>query len=321
MVHDSSLQERPTLYGEWLHIPVDQQVTLRAWVMPNPQASARVIVCHGNGLASFGYRVFWEALYPEHEVVVFDLRGHGMSDAGEGKDHDFPQFAADMQKVLTSIERAYGARFTVGALHSLSGTCSLLHMRHHAHPWDALALFDLSLSPPEQHPLFDIQQAETQQRAANALKRRDYFKDPAALAAQFSRADRVGVWLGDAPMDMAKALLKRQDQGWRLSCAPEREAKIYLGNANMGLWEELAAASCPTLLIGADPTWSHAQMPSQVCRAAHEATGSPYTYVPCTGHFLQQEAPQKCRDLLGQFIRASQQTSIAVHPPYISIIE
>ncbi len=300
-----------------LSLPVDPQTQLCAWVAPNPGAATRVVVTHGNGLASGGYRVFWEALCADHEVVCLDLRGHGASEAGPADAHDWDHFNHDMDAVADALERELGPRRTVGAMHSLGAVASLLQMQRGQSRWDALALFDLSCAPPRSHPLAAVHAQEMALRARRARNRRSRFEDPAQVAAQFARADRVGPWQGDAPMDMARAVLRREpsESGeWVLSCQPEREASIYLGNTDMGLWDVLARPGMPVLLVGGDPTMAHADAPSRCCQAAHEATGVAYTHLPGSGHFLQLEQPERCRRVLNEFIEASQSLSLAAAP-------
>lgn len=291
--------------GHELRVPVDAQTCLAAWVVPNPQAATRVVITHGNGLASGGYRAFWAPLCRTYEVVSVDLRGHGRSDPGAPRDHHWSRITADLNILCDALERSLGPRHTVGAMHSLGAVASLLQMQQRETRWDALALFDLSSAPPDGHPLAAAHAAEMADRAARARQRRDRFSDPSELARQFARADRVGAWQGDAPLDMARAVLRPCLEGWELSCAPDREADIYLGNTDMGVWEVLAAPRCPILVVGGDPNLPGALTPSLSCRAAHEATGVPYAHVPGTGHFLQLEAPHPCGRILDDFIETS----------------
>jgi pimeloyl-ACP methyl ester carboxylesterase len=291
-----------------LMLPVDESLCLAAHVVPNPTAATRIIVSHGNGLASMGYRVFWQPLCEQYEVVAVDLRGHGASDAGPSNAHDWQHFTTDMDALFDGLERALGPRHTVGAMHSLGAVASLLQMQRGRARWDALALFDLSAAPPAGHLLSAPHAAEMADRAVRTRQRRARFGDPGELAEQFSRADRVGDWQAPATRDMARAVLRPMPTDWVLSCAPEREAAIYQGNTDMGLWDVLAAPACPTLLVGGDPTRPDALTPSRSCLAAHEATGVPYACVHGTGHFLQLEAPQRCRRILDDFIQASRST-------------
>lgn len=292
-------------------------VELSAWVVPNSKASTRLIVSHGNGLAARGYRAFWQPLCQQYEVVALDLRGHGRSDPGPAEEHDWAHMHSDLEQVMASLAAELGPRYTVGALHSLAAVLALMQLQAGSQAWDALVLYDLSCAPPSNHALAAVHGAEMKLRAQRAHFRRACFDSPAQLAEHFSRVDRVGRWQGRAPLDMAEATLRPSAStadGWELSCAPEREAAIYLGNLDMGLWDVLASPRCPVLLVGGDAELPGADAPSRCCRAAHQATRVAYAFIPGTGHFLQLESPERCGRILNDFVDSTRTASSAAVP-------
>ncbi len=290
--------------GRALTITASDGVVLVAHVYPNPTAAVRLVISHGNGLATRGYRVFWESLCADFEVVLFDVRGHGASEAGEYAHHTWDQFTDDFEVLWRTLSHSVGTRYTVGALHSLSAVTSLLHLREHGSRWDALVLFDPSLPPPAGHALEPVHRAEMQRLALRTLARRTSFDDPNVLARQFARSDAFGAWEEDAPLDMACATL-REDTArgtWLLACEPRREADIYLTNAGLPVWDMLRARPCPILIVGGDPRRVDAQAPSRASEAAHLETGVDYEAIEGTGHFLQLEAPDRCRHAMRRFL-------------------
>jgi pimeloyl-ACP methyl ester carboxylesterase len=289
-----------------LRIEADDGVAIAAQVLPNPSARVRVVVSHGNGLAAHGYRVFWESLCRDHEVVLHDLRGHGRSERGARERHTWAQLARDCAHVWAALPCRLGRRFTVGALHSLSAVASLLHLQSHGPGCDALVLFDPSLPPPAGHPLEAAHRAEMALRAERALRRRVVFENPAQLASQFARTDVFGTWRASAPLDMARATLREDAPGrWSLCCEPEREAAIYLTNTgHSAVWRALRERPCPIHIVGGDPYAPGAHVPSRASRAAHDETGVSYEAVGGSGHFLQLEQPERCREALVRFVES-----------------
>lgn len=290
--------------GRALTITTSDGVALAAHVYPNPTAAVRLVISHGNGLAARGYRSFWEPLCANFEVVLFDLRGHGASQAGEREHHTWAQFAHDFEALWQALGDQLDNRRTVGALHSLSAVTSLLHLGEMGRRWDALVLFDPSLPPPTGHALEPVHRAEMKRLALRTLGRRANFADPTVLAEQFARTDVFGRWEPGAPLDMARATLRENlaSGGWSLACEPRREADIYLTNAGLPVWEVLRARPCPLLIVGGDPRRNDAQAPSRASEAAHLETGVEYEAVEGTGHFLQLEAPDRCRSALRRFL-------------------
>ena len=289
-----------------LAVETEDGVALGVEVSPNPAAAVRLVVSHGNGLAAHGYRAFWQPLCEAYEVVLFDMRGHGRSSHGDLKRHTWTQFTRDWRSLAKALALQLDRRITVGVLHSLSAVSALMAVRDGGLACDALVLYDPSLPPPSGHPLEAAQEREMTRLAESALRRRRSFADPTQLAEQFMRRERFGVWRLGAPLDMARATLARDgdDGSWTLSCGPEREASIFSHNTGHVLWPVLRDPPCPTHLVGGDPKLAGAGVPSRASHAAHIECGVSYEAITGTGHFLQLEAPEACRQALGRFLAA-----------------
>ncbi|MGH8759398.1 MAG: alpha/beta fold hydrolase [Burkholderiales bacterium] len=294
--------------GELLSIVASDGTLLAARVFPNPQATSRMVVSHGNGLATFGYRVFWEALRANFEIVTFDVRSHGLSEAGPSENHHWPQFVTDLESLWDTLKLRLGERHTVGVFHSLSAVTSLLHLHRYGARWDALALFDPPLPVPAGHRLDAPHLMEVEALAERALRRRRSYDSPRDLAERFGRSAVFGAWREPAPLDMARATLRRDaaSEAWVLNCAPEREAFIYRNNLGRTAWDVLAAPPCPIHLIASDPNRPGAEVPSFASLCAHQEAGVSYEAIAGTGHFLQLEQPEQCRCALLKFLAASQ---------------
>lgn len=290
--------------GEPLSVMASDGTLLAARVFPNSQAKYRLVISHGNGLAVLGYRVFWEALRSDFEIIAFDFRGHGMSQPGAAEQHHWPQLVTDLESLWTTLEQRCGKRQTVGVFHSMSAVTSLLQAHRYGRRWDALVLFDPPVPPPPGHPLDARHLMEVQALAQKARHRRRSYESPEDLAERFGRSSLFGAWRDSAPMDMARATLDRDpiSGAWVLNCAPEREAHIYQTNLSRFAWDALAAPPCPVHLISSDPCLSTAQVPSFTSLSLHQDTGASYEAVSGTGHFLQLEQPETCRGALRRFL-------------------
>jgi pimeloyl-ACP methyl ester carboxylesterase len=290
---------------ELLPVVCTDGTLLSARLFRNPSARRRLVVSHGNGLAALGYRTFWDALRDEFEVVAFDMRGHGASARGAAAMHTWDQFVIDMQSLCDTLAATQDPRPLVGAFHSQSAITSLVHLQRHPgrSPWHALVLFDPPLTAAAGHPVRELHVREMESLAASALRRRRRYESPQQRAQQFSRTDVFGVWASGAPLDMARATLRPDGEGaWELSCDPEREAFIYGTNLHPEVWSVLADPPCPIHLIAGDAQRAEAQAPALVSRLAHELTGIGLDSIAGTGHFLQLEQPERCRDALVAFL-------------------
>jgi pimeloyl-ACP methyl ester carboxylesterase len=274
-------------------------------VFPNPDAKSRLLVSHGNGLASFGYRAFWEPLREHFEVIALDMRGHGASEPGDAVLHTVEQFVIDLQSVL-GVLSATDPRPLIGAFHSLSALVALMQLKRLAHvpPWQALVLFDPPLTAPAEHALATQHRDEMAALSSVTARRRVLYATVEERVAQFSRSDVFGTWVPGAAHDMAAATLRadRDTSGWRLSCDPALEAFIYRSGTQPEAWDALSLGQCPIVLISGDPYRAEAESPARTCLLASERLGIDYAYAKNAGHFLQLEQPERCREALLAFI-------------------
>ncbi len=298
--------------GAPLPVRASDGILLGARLFANPAAKARLVVSHGNGLASFGYRVFWENLRKDFELVVVDVRGHGMSEPGAAGHHHWPQFVADLETLRDTLAQQLDPRPTFGAFHSLSAVASLLQSHHHGRRWDGLVLFDPPLAPPAGHPLRRAHERDVEMLVEGALRRRPSFAHPAELAGRFARPEIFGAWEDPAPMDMACATLRpdSDSQEWVLACAPDREAFVFRTNMDERAWEAMLAPPCPIHIIASDPHAPQPGAPALTSLAAHQEAGVSYDAIAGTGHFLQLEQPGQCRAALRRFIASCGQAAM-----------
>ena len=293
------------LQGQEMALVADDGTVLSWRLFPNPTARVRLVLSHGNGLAMDGYEVFWRTLLAEFEVVVFDFRGHGRSQAGAAAAHHWTQFEADMQALCDALAAQGDARPLVGVFHSLSAVTSLRHLQRYGPRWDALVLVDPPLSPPPGHTMESAHAREVQALAEGALRRRPAFESAQQLAERFARVAVFGAWQAQACMDMALATLRQSEGGgaWALRCAPEREALVYRSNIWPLAQQVLANCPFPVHLLAADATLQGSGLPARYALDLHQSSAIGYTSIGGTGHFLQLEQPQACADAIAQFVQ------------------
>jgi len=279
------------------------------------QAALRVVCSHGNGLAVDGYVDFWAQLADTFEVVVLDFRGHGRSEAGPGIHHNWEWFRCDLGSLLHTLNRTLGRRYTVGAFHSLSSIVALHYVREQGTDLDALALFDPPFMPPPGHPHRHAHMAEMYGLAQRAALRRMRFNHPSELAAQFAKQPHCARWQPHVYDTMAQAVMRpappstanetepgNPDSGWLLSCAPDREARIFASNDDAGLFEYLAQVRIPLQLIASDPDVPGVSVSARACQWIAQHYGVRYRCLPDTTHFLQLERPDLSARALREFV-------------------
>ncbi len=293
-----------TLDGRQMVAVMADGVKIPVRVFGPEDAKIRVVCSHGNGMAVDGYADFWSRLTDVFQVAVFDFRGHGRSDAGRYEHHNWEWFRRDMGDVLRAINRVLGRRTTVGAFHSLSSIVSVAYLRERGADLDALVLYDPPFMPPEGNPYRHAHMAEMYGLAARVVTRRSRFNEPSELAAQFAKQSHLSRWLPQAYQDMAQAVMRpdTDGQGWRLSCAPDREGHVFATNDDAALFEHVGRVSIPLQLVACDPAVEGVQVSGEACRWMAENYGLRYVSVPDTTHFLQVEKPDVCAQVLRDFV-------------------
>jgi len=269
----------------------------------NPDG-VRLFLSNGNGFAIDGYRVFWEPLLEKFDVVLFDMRNHGRNEPCGADGHHYKQMAKDLGTVFHGVDRRLGHRPSVGVFHSMSARAAMKHAVEVERVWDALVLFDPPNVPPRGHEQYETMRGFELRLIEWAVGRQDSFSSPEELHEIFAANRAQSRWTPRAREDMAKAILRSDGTGrYVLTCRRELEASIYLAALTLDLWPAAKAFGGPVKLIGADPAAKGAPPTGAANRALALEGGYEYEAVPETGHLLQIERPEACREAMLSFLR------------------
>jgi pimeloyl-ACP methyl ester carboxylesterase len=269
----------------------------------NPNGT-RLYLSNGNGFAIDGYRVFWEPLLADFDVILFDMRNHGRNEQTGADGHHYLQMAKDIGAVFRGVDKALGPRPSVGVFHSMSARAAMKHAVEMEKVWDALILFDPPNVPPRGHAQYESMRVFELKLVEWAVARQDRFATAAELHAFFAGNRAQSRWHEQARKDMAKAILMPDGMGaFMLTCRRELEASIYLAALTLELWPDAKSFGMPVKLIGADPGAKGASPTSAANAALAFEGGYEYDAVPETGHLLQIERPEACREAMLSFLR------------------
>jgi pimeloyl-ACP methyl ester carboxylesterase len=292
-----------TLPGEIFPASMTDGVELRVRRGGNPEG-VRLYLSNGNGFAIDGYRVFWEPLLAEFDLILFDMRNHGRNGPSGADGHHYRQMAADIGSVFHEVDHRLGHRPSAGVFHSMSGRASMKHAVQMEWVWDALVLFDPPDVPPPGHEHYEAMRGFELRLMQWALERQQSFTSPDELLHSYDSNRAQSRWLPQARVDMANAILRPDGNGsYRLSCRRELEASIYLAALTLDLWPAAKAYGGPVKLIGADPDATGAPPTAVANLALAREGGYEYEAVRETGHLLQIERPDACREAMLSFLR------------------
>lgn len=263
----------------------------------------RLMITHGNGFAIDGYRVFWEPLLNDFDVVLFDMRNHGWNKPTGQDGHNYFQLAKDVGSIRNAAGEAWGEKKTVGVFHSMSGRAAMKHAVEMDWVWDALILYDPPSVPFPGHPEYEAMRIFELKLVEFAANRPNRFKSVDELVQLYREARGSSHWLPQAQEDMAHAVLRKSGDGYELACRREIEASIYLAALTLDLWPSTSHFGGPTKLIGADAEMKSNTPTARANRALALEGGIAYEGVPGTGHLLQIEKPAESREAMLSFLR------------------
>lgn len=270
----------------------------------------RIVMSHGNGLAMNAYRVFWQPLCDDYDIVLFDFRNHGANPphkpeaAESAENHNYATFAADMEAVYEGIADNFGAKPAAAAFHSLSAVTCALHGLTYGPRWEAVAMFDPPFSPPTGDERRAPYEKLTHAISARARRRPRRYASVEEFAGQLRAHRAYGHWADSAHADFAAATLRPDPggDGFVLACPRELEGSVFLQTVELGLWERMGDFPSPLCFICGDPDALSSQDETRFSGMLARETGIELHVVPGTDHFLQIENPAEAARLMTDFL-------------------
>lgn len=297
---------RPPEPHEVLTVEAHDGAVILARRHGNP-GGPRVYLSHGNGFAIQGYYVYWRHFLDDFEVVLHDIRNHGMNPFHDADAHHYGNFVKDWQTLRDAVEAEWGAKPSAGLHHSAAALTTLNHIHDTGWMWDALVLFDPPIMPGPDHPMREEAQVFEDFMASFAAKRPDRFKEPQELADGFKANKGLAGWAPGSHELMARSILRQETEtgDWVLACPRQVESDLYAANKRSELWGKLPAATPHgerILVINGDPTLPWAKVPSKLGPELSVTFGLQQTHVAGTSHLLQLEEPEQCAALTRDFL-------------------
>lgn len=266
----------------------------------------RIFIANGNGFGVDGYFPFWGPLCEKFDLAVFDMRNHGQNPTALSglPGHNYAQLTLDLDRIFREVNARDGAKTNIGIFHSMSGRTAMKHAAELGFRWDALFLFDPPNVPPPGHVEYERMDVFEHRLYDWAMERQDRFSDPSELANHYKETRAHSTWVEGAHDLMARAVLRQDEEkgDWVLACPREFEASIYIQAMTLNLWPTATELGGPVKLIAGDPEAKGAPGPAFANKALGEEGGYVYQAIPGTGHMLQIQKPEECRQAMFSFL-------------------
>lgn len=276
--------------------------------------SGPALLCgHATGMAAGSYLPLLRMLAERVRVYAFDMRGHGGSDCGPGRDAaaaaatvTMDALALDLRAIADRVRADAGTGDLFYAAHSISGVAALHLGTAHGHaPWRDLMLFEPPVMVGPEHPMYALSKSDTIKRSEGTARRRANWDSPAVLRDMLRTRGVFQRFRPDVLEAHVDATLRpKAGGGYRLACEPLVEAAFFRSVPESGVWDRLPDFPLPARFVGGDPVladpgsaqarWVTLAAPDIAARVP----GSRFAVVENTDHMMVCERPDACRDLI-----------------------
>ncbi len=210
-----------------------------------------------------------EVLANQYDAVMYDVRGHGQSDAPE-MDYSYPSQAADLAGLIDALDLQQPT--VLG--HSMGAATALTLAATRPALVRAILLEDPPLFPPSFEPSLEERQAWQRETQADIRQRRH------------------------KPLEALRAQCREEHPTWREGeCEPWAESKQQVSPNAAALrlnppvpWRDLfPRVTCPILLITGDPEASAIVTPELAAEISTLWHTGQLVQIPDAGHSIRRE--------------------------------
>lgn len=238
-----------------------------------------ILLLHGlMGRASTWWRTSrW--LADHGRVVAIDARGHGDSVADRGWRTE--RFVADVIEVIEALELAPAV--VIG--HSMGGL----------HGWE------LAAARPDLVHALVVEDMAPDHRGRTAMPWVSWFEAmPSDFDSIAAVRDAFG-WPRPSVGDYLAECVREGAGGYRLLTGHALAAEIAREWGERDFWDGVARVRCPALLLEAEDSPIASEQMAVMARSMPRAR---HVRVPGTGHLLHDDAPNRYRELVTEFLTA-----------------
>ena len=180
----------------------------------------------------------------DFHIIAVDQRGHGKS-TGDPVDH-WKLFGQDLMRLIEMLD----LNNIVGVGHSMGGHATIDAAARLQSRFRNIIAIDPVIAPPEAYE-YGGQLPFSTDELHPASKRKAFFTSPEEMYDRFE--DRLPYKLFTEPMlrnYCVYGLEECDEGGYRLACAPEMEASVYMSSRSNGaIYDSIRALELPVLII------------------------------------------------------------------------
>lgn len=257
-----------------------------------------LLLSHATGFHGHCYAPIASALADSAHSYALDYRGHGVTQVNNSWGTDWQAYADDVTAVATALREAAGEPL-IAFGHSMGGAGLLMAAHRDPSLFEVIIAFEPIVFPT---PTPDAPEAdpEASPLVQGARRRRARFASMDEAIANFSAKPPLGTFTPEAIRLYVEHGFKdnpdASEGGVVLRCAPEHEARTYIGGGQHGTFAVLPEITTRVIVLA-----GRADMPGPATIApliAEQLPNVQYIQSDDWDHFAPMVVPDQMADLI-----------------------
>ena len=254
-----------------------------------------IVFLHATGFLPWLWHPIARALAGDYRLIAPYFCDYRESDPASGL--SWMKLAEDLSQMCERLNIA--SPIMVG--HSMGATVMTIAEATHSLGAAGMILIE-PIFLPQEHYQRHIR-LEEHPLASKSIRRRNFWQDSSAAKAYLRTKEMFKDWDEEfLDLYIQHGMVEQTTGGLRLTCSPERETSLFMGEMKYNPWPLLPKISCPTLVIeGAKSVNRHL---IDLKAAAAELPRGTYRLVEDAGHLIPMEKPKEIIQIIADFLRS-----------------
>ena len=252
-----------------------------------------VVMLHATGFLPWLWHPIASALAGDYRLIAPYFCDYRTSDPASGL--SWIKLAEDLSRMCERLNMA--SPVMVG--HSMGAT--VMTIADAAHGLGAAGMILIEpIFLPQEHYQRNIR-VEEHPLASKSIRRRNFWQDSSAAKAYLRTKAMFKDWDEEfLDLYIQHGMVEQTTGGLCLTCSPEKEASLFMGEMKLNPWPLLPKISCPTLVIEGEKSENRHLIDLKA--AAAELPHGSYRLVADAGHLIPMEKPKEINQIIADFL-------------------
>ena len=259
-----------------------------------------IVMLHATGFLPWLWHPIARELATRHRVIAPYFCDHRIADLDK-EGLDWMLLAEDISRLCRQLN--IDQPILIG--HSMGGSV----MTYAQAVFGLKALGMILIEPiflPADYYRMDLQPAD-HPLASKSLKRRNHWNSAGDVKAYLKTKPLFANWEEEfLDLYIEHGTTDNEDGGLELTCAPLREAAIYLGAKAHDPWPLIPTIQCPVMVLEGAESSNREYI--DLHAAASRFPNGRFRRIAGAGHLIPMEKPRQILDIISEFVRSAEKS-------------